>query len=72
MIIVSFFGIVVAFSLLLNVIDKIRSYNKPEDHSVWQDADGVVVKPKNSPGMVGAFGIHLDKYQENQKEDKAS
>jgi len=41
--IIVFFIVVISFSLTLNAIDKIRSYNK-KDKSVWIDSDSVVVK----------------------------
>lgn len=59
MIIFVFFGVVVLFSLLLNVIEKVRSYNNYNDRSIWQDGDSVVVRSKDSKGIVGGFGKKL-------------
>lgn len=59
MIILVFLGIVVLFSLMLNVVDKVRSYNNYNDRSIWLDGDSVVVKSKNSKGIVGCFGKKL-------------
>lgn len=50
MAILVFFGVVLLFSLTLNVIDKVRSYNKTDNRSVWQDGDSVVVKPRDAHG----------------------
>lgn len=60
MIVFVFFGAVILFSLLLNMIDKIRSYNNESDRSVWQDGDSVIVKPKDSTGVTGGFGQRLE------------
>lgn len=60
MIVLVFFGVVIMFSLTLNVIDKIRSYNNSSDRSVWQDGDSVVVKPKDAKGVGGGFGKRID------------
>lgn len=60
MIVLVFFAVVVLFSLLLNVIDKIRSYNNTEDRSVWQDGDSIIVKKKNAKGVGGGFGRKLE------------
>ncbi|MCQ2229710.1 MAG: hypothetical protein MJZ13_08200 [Bacteroidales bacterium] len=38
-----FFVVVIAFSLTLCAVDKIRSYKK-KDKTVWIDVDSVVVK----------------------------
>lgn len=59
MIVFVFFGVVILFSLLLNIIDKVRSYNNEEDRSIWQDGDSVVIKPKDSAGITGGFGKKL-------------
>lgn len=59
MIIFVFFCIVVLFSLMLNVIDKVRSYNNYNDRSIWLDGDSVVVRSKDSKGIVGGFGQKL-------------
>lgn len=59
MIVLVFFSVVILFSLLLNVIDKIRSYNNQNDRSIWEDGDSVVVKPKDSTGIIGGFGKKL-------------
>lgn len=40
---VVFFVVVIAFSLTLCAVDKIRSYKK-KDKTVWIDVDSVVVK----------------------------
>ena len=59
MIVLVFFSVVILFSLLLNVIDKVRSYNNQNDRSIWEDGDSVVVKPKDSTGIIGGFGKKL-------------
>ena len=59
MIVLIFFSVVILFSLLLNVIDKIRAYNNRNDRSIWEDGDSVVVKPKDSTGIIGGFGKKL-------------
>lgn len=59
MIVFVFFGVVILFSLLLNIIDKVRSYNNPEDRSIWEDGDSVVIKSKDSVGITGGFGKKL-------------
>jgi len=41
--IVTFFVVVLLFALVLNAIDKIKSYKK-EEKSVWMDGDSVLVK----------------------------
>lgn len=46
--IIIFFAVVILFSLLLNIIEKIRSYNNASDRSLWEDGDSVVVKPKDA------------------------
>lgn len=46
--IIIFFAVVILFSLLLNIIEKIRSYNNASDRSIWEDGDSVVVKPKDA------------------------
>lgn len=55
-----FFGVVIAFSLLLTACDKIRSYKNSKDRSVWMDGDSVVVKPKDAKHVGGGFGTRLD------------
>ena len=47
MIVLVIFSTVILFSLTLNVIQKIRSYNNASNRSLWQDGDSVVVKPKD-------------------------
>lgn len=37
-----FFGVVILFSLTLNIIDKVRNIRRPK-HSVWQDGDSLIV-----------------------------
>lgn len=59
MIVLVFFSVVILFSLLLNVIDKVRAYNNRNDRSIWEDGDSVVVKPKDSTGIIGGFGKKL-------------
>ena len=59
MMVLIFFGVVIAFSLALNIFDKIRSYNHREDRSVWQDGDSIVVKPKDAKGVGGGFGKRI-------------
>lgn len=59
MIVLIFFSVVILFSLLLNVIDKIRAYNNRNDRSIWEDGDSVLVKPKDSKGIIGGFGKKL-------------
>lgn len=59
MIVFVFFGVVILFSLTLNIIEKVRSYNNEEDRSVWEDGDSVVIKPKDSMGITGGFGKKL-------------
>ncbi len=71
MIVVVFFSVVILFSLALNGIDKIRSYNNKEDRSIWQEGDSVVVKPKDSPGVTGGFGRRLGT-DDMSEENKAS
>lgn len=46
--IIIFFAVVILFSLLLNIIEKVRSYNNASDRSIWEDGDSVVVKPKDA------------------------
>ncbi len=46
--IVIFFAVVLLFALLLNVIEKVRSYNNAGDRSIWEDGDSVIVKPKDA------------------------
>lgn len=72
MVVVVFFSVVILFSIMLNVIDKIRSYNNTEDRSIWQDGDSVVVKPKDSPGVMGGFGRRLGEHDEMSEKTKAS
>lgn len=60
MIALTFFGVVILFSLILNVIDKIRSYRNKANRTIWQDGDSVVVKPKNSTGIIESFGKKLN------------
>jgi len=55
-----FFGVVIAFSLMLTAIDKISSYEDSKDRSVWMDGDSVVVKPKDAKNVGGGFGTRLD------------
>lgn len=54
--IIIFFSVVILFSVALNVIDKVRSYNHSDDHSVWQEGDSVIIMSKDSKGVVGGFG----------------
>lgn len=54
-----FFGIVILFSLMLTIYDKVRSYNNTSDRSVWEDGDSVVIKPKDAKGVGGGFGTRL-------------
>lgn len=63
MIVIVFFVVVLVFALLLNVIDKISSYNNHKDRSLWQDGDSVIVKPKDAKGVGGGFGKRLDSDQ---------
>lgn len=42
MAILIFFGVVILFSLTLNVIDKVRAYRNPH-HQVWEDGDTLIV-----------------------------
>lgn len=65
MIVIVFFGVVLLFALLLNVIDKIHSYNNKQDRSLWQDGDSVIVKPKDAKGVGGGFGKRLDSNQQS-------
>ncbi|GEM_PF-5954345 len=65
MIVFVFFGVVILFSLMLNIIFKIKEYNQDSEKSVWEDGDSVVVKPKDSPGIVGGFGKRL--YEQNHR-----
>lgn len=67
-----FFSVVLLFSLALNIVDKVRSYNKRHDCSIWQDGDSVVVKPKDTPGIMGGFGIRLDETPEKSDNNKLS
>jgi len=60
MIVFVFFGVVILFSLLLNVFFKIKDYNQDSEKSVWEDGDSVIIKPKDSPGIVGGFGKRLN------------
>lgn len=69
MFILTFFGVVLGVALALNVIDKIRSYNNPEDRSVWQEGDSVMVRPKNSKG-VGGFGFRIDNHLEQSAKEQ--
>lgn len=48
MYILLFFGTVILFSLALNIIDKVRSYRKP-NRTLWQDGDSVIVKSDDKP-----------------------
>lgn len=59
-----FFGVVILFSLTLNVIDKIRAYNDKPNRSIWQDGDSVIVKPKDTQDAGGGFAKRLDNGQE--------
>ena len=38
-----FFGTVLLFALVLNIIDKVRSFRSPK-RTVWQDGDSVIVQ----------------------------
>ena len=48
MIVFIFFGVVILFSLALNVIHKVRSFNNRSDRSIWQDGDSVIVKKRDA------------------------
>lgn len=72
MIVFVFFGVVILFSLLLNMIEKIRSYNNESDRSVWQDGDSVIVKAKDSTGVIGGFGQRLEIDKKENQESKVS
>ncbi|MCQ2203229.1 MAG: hypothetical protein MJZ15_02180 [Bacteroidales bacterium] len=58
--IVVFFVVVIAFSLALTAIDKIRSFKK-EDKSVWADSDSVVIRlnDKNNEKQEDGFMVRL-------------
>lgn len=56
--IIIFFAVVIAFSLILNVIDKVRAYGK-DNRSIWQDGDSVVVKDKDAENVGGGFGKRI-------------
>lgn len=66
MIVFVFFGVVILFSLLLNIIFKVKDYNHVPDKSLWEDGDSVIIKPKDSPGIVGGFGHRIDSRLEQQ------
>lgn len=62
-----FFAVVFAFALALNIIDKIRSYKKRENRSVWVDGDSIVVKPRDAEGVGGGFATRIDVETETKK-----
>lgn len=45
--VITFFGVVILFSIVLNAYDKIKAY-KDKDKSVWIDGDSVRIK-RNLP-----------------------
>lgn len=42
MVVLIFFGVVILFSITLNVIDKVRAYRKPT-RQVWEDGDTLII-----------------------------
>lgn len=55
MIVLVFFGIVILFSLMLNVVDKVRAFNNKEGFSFSFDGDSVMVKSKRVNGVRGEY-----------------
>lgn len=61
-----FFGVVILFSLTLCIIEKVHAYYKHDGHTIWEDADNVVIKDADSNGPLGGFGTRIDNlYQES-------
>lgn len=60
-----FFGVVILFSVTLNAIDKINSYNHTKDRSLWEEGDSVIIKHKKNPNVGGGFATRIDQKQEN-------
>ena len=59
MVVLVFFGIVILFSLMLTVADKIKAFKNENGCHFWWDGDSVMVKSKEDTVVSGEVGKHL-------------